>query len=74
MPCPSAQSTSLAKHRIGLFGAITSKSKDKAATELAPELQGKGLTYYSPIVTMRQLFNLDICIRPCISFKGNPLN
>ena len=23
---------------------------------------------------MRQKFNLDICIRPCISFKGNPLN
>jgi isocitrate dehydrogenase (NAD+) len=64
----------LAKHRIGLFGAITSKPKDKAAAELAPELQDKGLTYYSPIVTMRQLFDLDICIRPCISFKGNPLN
>jgi 3-isopropylmalate dehydrogenase len=64
----------LAKHRIGLFGAITSKPKDKAAAELAPELQGKGLTYYSPIVTMRQLFDLDICVRPCISFKGNPLN
>jgi 3-isopropylmalate dehydrogenase len=64
----------LAKHKIGLFGAITSKPKDKAAAELAPGLQGKGLTYYSPIVTMRQLFNLDICIRPCISFKGNPLN
>ena len=64
----------LKKHKLGLFGAITSKPKDKAAAELAPELQGKGLTYYSPIVTMRQLFNLDICIRPCISFKGNPLN
>jgi 3-isopropylmalate dehydrogenase len=64
----------LAKHRIGLFGAITSKPKDKAAAELAPALQGKGHVYYSPIVTMRQLFDLDICIRPCISFKGNPLN
>jgi len=64
----------LAKHRIGLFGAITSKPKDKAAAELAPALQGKGCVYYSPIVTMRQLFDLDICVRPCISFKGNPLN
>jgi isocitrate dehydrogenase (NAD+) len=64
----------LEKHKIGLFGAITSKPKDKAAKELAPELQGKGHVYYSPIVTMRQLFDLDICIRPCPSFKGNPLN
>jgi isocitrate dehydrogenase (NAD+) len=64
----------LAKHKIGLFGAITSKPKDKAAAELAPELQGNGFVYYSPIVSMRQLFDLDICIRPCQSFTGNPLN
>jgi 3-isopropylmalate dehydrogenase len=30
--------------------------------------------YYSPIVSMRQLFNLDVCIRPCRSFPGNALN
>ncbi len=64
----------LERHKIGLFGAITSKPKDKADAELSPALKGKGYTYYSPIVTMRQHFNLDICIRPCISFKGNPLN
>jgi isocitrate dehydrogenase (NAD+) len=64
----------LAQHKIGLFGAITSKPKDAANKELDPSLQGKGLSYFSPIVTMRQLFNLDICTRPCISFKGNPLN
>jgi isocitrate dehydrogenase (NAD+) len=64
----------LAEHKIGLFGAITSKPKNKAAAELAPELQGKGHVYYSPIVTMRQHFDLDICIRPCKSFAGNPLN
>ena len=64
----------LAKHKIGLFGAITSKSKDKAEAELSPGLKGKGYTYFSPIVTMRQHFNLDICIRPCIAFPGNPLN
>lgn len=64
----------LAKHKIGLFGAITSKSKDKAEAELSPALKGKGHTYFSPIVTMRQHFNLDICIRPCIAFPGNPLN
>jgi len=64
----------IAKHKIALFGAITSKPKDAADKELNPELQGKGFTYYSPIVSLRQIFNLDICIRPCISFIGNPLN
>lgn len=64
----------LQEHKLGLFGAITSKPKDKAQAELDPSLQGKGLQYFSPIVTMRQLFDLDICIRPCRSFPGNPLN
>ncbi|MFH1679029.1 MAG: isocitrate/isopropylmalate family dehydrogenase, partial [Candidatus Eisenbacteria bacterium] len=64
----------LERHRIGLFGAITSKPKDKAAEELDPKLQGKGFVYYSPIVGLRQRFDLDVCIRPCRSFPGNPLN
>lgn len=64
----------LEEHKIGLFGAITSKPKDTALAELAPELRDKGYVYFSPIVGLRQHFNLDICIRPCISFKGNPLN
>lgn len=64
----------LAKHKLGLFGAITSKPKKQAEAELAPQLKGKGYSYFSPIVTMRQRFNLDTCIRPCISFPGNPLN
>lgn len=57
-----------------LFGAITSKPKDEAAKELAPHLQGKSLTYYSPIVAMRQLFDLYTNLRPCKAYKGNPLN
>ncbi len=64
----------LAKHKLGLFGAITSKPKKEADAELRPELRGKGLSYFSPIVSMRQRFNLDICLRPCIGFAGNPLN
>ena len=64
----------LAKHKLGLFGAITSKPKKEADAELKPELRGKGYTYYSPIVTMRQRFGLDVCLRPCIGFPGNPLN
>jgi len=64
----------LEEHKIGLFGAITSKPKDKAEAELSPELKGKGHVYYSPIVSMRQYFKMDICMRPCKTFKGNPLN
>ena len=64
----------LAEHKVGLFGAITSKPKDQAAEELTPELRDKGFVYSSPIVGLRQHFDLDICIRPCRSFPGNPLN
>jgi isocitrate/isopropylmalate dehydrogenase len=56
------------------FGAITSKGKDVADKELAPELQGKGYSYRSPIVRMRQLLDLYICLRPCKAYPGNPLN
>ncbi len=64
----------LEKHKIALFGAITSKPKDEAFEELAPELKDKGLVYSSPIVGLRQHFNLDICARPCKTYEGNPLN
>ena len=45
-----------------------------AVAELAPVLQGKGLVYRSPIVRMRQMFDLYICLRPCKAYPGNPLN
>ncbi|HER09533.1 MAG TPA: isocitrate/isopropylmalate dehydrogenase family protein [Bacteroides sp.] len=73
-PLPERTISLLEKHRIGLFGAITSKPKEEAAAELDPALQEKGLVYSSPIVGLRQHFNLDICIRPCRTYKGNPLN
>jgi isocitrate dehydrogenase (NAD+) len=57
-----------------MFGAITSKPVKAAEAELAPGLKGKGLVYRSPIVRMRQLFDLYICLRPCIAYPGNPLN
>jgi 3-isopropylmalate dehydrogenase len=57
-----------------MFGAITSKPVKAAEQELLPELQGKGLIYRSPIVRMRQIFDLYICLRPCKAYAGNPLN
>jgi isocitrate dehydrogenase (NAD+) len=73
-PLPQRTIDLIEKHKIGLFGAITSKPKDEAFDELAPELKEKGLIYASPIVRLRQHFGLDICQRPCRSYKGNPLN
>ncbi|MDD3178796.1 MAG: isocitrate/isopropylmalate dehydrogenase family protein [Opitutaceae bacterium] len=57
-----------------LFGAITSKPVKSAEKELAPALQGRGHAYRSPIVRMRQLFDLYVCLRPCKAYAGNPLN
>jgi 3-isopropylmalate dehydrogenase len=59
---------------VCLFGAITSKPKEDAAKELAPSLQGKGLSYFSPIVRLRQEFDLYTNLRPCKAYPGNPLN
>jgi isocitrate/isopropylmalate dehydrogenase len=73
-PLPQRTLDLIEKHKIALFGAITSKPDDEAKRELIPALQGKGFSYSSPIVGLRQHFNLDICVRPCKSYKGNPLN
>lgn len=73
-PLPDRTVKLLEKHKTGLFGAITSKPKDEAKEELATELQAKELVYSSPIVSLRQHFKLDICMRPCRTYKGNPLN
>lgn len=73
-PLPQRTIDLLQEHKIALFGAITSKPKEEAANELIPELQNKGLIYSSPIVALRQHFKLDICLRPCRTYEGNPLN
>lgn len=57
-----------------MFGAITSKPKKDAEAELNDSLKSKGLVYRSPIVRMRQLFDLYVCLRPCKAYPGNALN
>ncbi len=59
---------------VCLFGAITSKPKEDAAAELDPAFKGKGLSYFSPIVRLRQEFDLYTNRRPCKAYPGNPLN
>lgn len=73
-PLPQRTLDLVQMHKIALFGAITSKPNEEAQAELSHALQGKGLSYSSPIVGLRQHFNLDICVRPCKSYRGNPLN
>ena len=73
-PLPDRTINLLKRTDVCLFGAITSKPKEEAARELSPDLRGKGFTYSSPIVGLRQLFNLHTNLRPCKAYPGNPLN
>ena len=71
---PDRTIETLRSTQAALFGAITSKPVAEAEKELVPELQGKGLIYFSPIVRLRQEFNLHTNLRPCKAYGGNPLN
>jgi isocitrate/isopropylmalate dehydrogenase len=73
-PLPQRTIDTLKTCDCALFAAITSKPKEEAEADLAPDLQGRGLTYRSPIVRLRQMFDLYVNLRPCKAFKGNPLN
>jgi isocitrate/isopropylmalate dehydrogenase len=73
-PFPDRTIEMMKKTDCALFGAITSKPKEEAAKELIPALQGKGHVYFSPIVSLRQEFNLHTNLRPCKAYPGNPLN
>jgi len=73
-PLPDRTVQLLKETDVCLFGAITSKPKEEAERELAPQLRGKSLNYSSPIVALRQKFDLHTNLRPCKAFTGNPLN
>ncbi len=66
---PDRTVKALKETTCGLFGAITSKPQSEAKEELAPELKDKGLVYFSPIVGLRQMFNLHTNMRPCKSYR-----
>ncbi|MFH1101629.1 MAG: isocitrate/isopropylmalate dehydrogenase family protein [Methanobacteriota archaeon] len=73
-PLPDRTKQLLRETDCCLFGAITSKPNQDAQKELNPELRNKGITYASPIVRLRQEFNLHTNLRPCKAYPGNPLN
>jgi isocitrate/isopropylmalate dehydrogenase len=73
-PLPDRTLKLLKETDVCLFGAITSKPKEDAAAELDPSLKNKGLSYFSPIVRLRQEFDLYTNLRPCKAYAGNLLN
>ena len=73
-PLPDRTIHLLKETDVCLFGAITSKPKEDALKELNPDLRGKDYTYFSPIVRLRQEFDLYTNLRPCKAYPGNPLN
>ncbi len=73
-PLPDRTLEILRNTDAALFGAITSLPKEEAENELIPELKGKGHVYSSPIVRLRQEFNLHTNLRPCKGYPGNSLN
>ncbi|MCD6473325.1 MAG: isocitrate/isopropylmalate dehydrogenase family protein [Thermoplasmata archaeon] len=72
-PLPERTIEMMKETDCALFGAITSKPKDEAQKELPGHLKGK-VEYFSPIVRLRQLFDLYANVRPCKAYEGNPLN
>lgn len=73
-PLPESTLALLREHRLGLFGAITSKPAPEAEAELRPSLQGLGLHYESPVLRLRRELALDVCLRPCRTLEGHPRN
>ena len=72
--CPTVQSKRSRTQPARYSVRSRANHRIKAKEELSPELKGKGLSYFSPIVGLRQLFNLHTNMRPCKSYPGNPLN
>ena len=73
-PLPSRTIELLKNVDAAVFGAVTSKAVKAANAKLVPELQSKAPVYRSPIVRMRQLFDLYDCLRLCKAYPGNALN
>lgn len=70
-PLPERTVQVLRNTDCALLGAITSKPEYEAQRELNDELKDKGFQYKSPIIQLRQMFELSTNIRPCKSIKGN---
>jgi 3-isopropylmalate dehydrogenase len=71
-PLPTRTIEALKECDAALFGAITSKPRTDPSVQKVEK--NFGVTYRSPIVRLRQVFDLYSNMRPSKSYKGNPLN
>ena len=69
---PSRTIEALKECDAALFGAITSKPRTDPSVQKVE--QKFNVTYRSPIVRLRQVFDLYSNMRPSKSYEGNPLN
>jgi len=70
--CPIVRLRRLRKQPADSSARSRASRKVKRRKELAPELKGQRPGYFSPIVGLRQMFNLHTNMRPCKSYHGNP--
>lgn len=73
-PLPKRTTDMMKTTCCALFGAITSKPQKEAKDELVPALKDKNFTYFSPIVRLRQEFDLYCNERPNVAIPGCSLN
>lgn len=71
-PVPDATWDALSNADAAILVAITSKPAAQANAELAPELQGKGYVYKSPVLQLRQRLDLFANIRPTAPGPSSP--
>ncbi len=71
-PLPDRTIEALKECDAALFGAITSKPRSDPSVQSVEKKFGT--TYRSPIVRLRQVFDLYSNMRPSKSYEGNPLN
>jgi len=71
-PLPERTIEALKECDAALFGAITSKPRSDPSVQSVEKKFST--TYRSPIVRLRQVFDLYSNMRPSKSYEGNPLN
>ncbi len=71
-PLPERTVEGMKETDAALFGAIT--SRPTTDPEVVKTVEKFGIPYRSPIVRLRQIFNLYSNMRPTKAYPGNPLN
>ncbi|RLB58300.1 MAG: isocitrate/isopropylmalate dehydrogenase family protein [Deltaproteobacteria bacterium] len=78
-PLPQRTIDLLTEHGVGLLGPVTTRRRHEGLTALESqpsegEASAAGPGYCYPTIELRQRLNLQVRVRPCRTFAGNPLN